>query len=179
MSASWPETLRTMAFVFAQAMSADQLKEFYFSSELVLLLGEELKADIGLGNFDDLAESMAEEYTRLFVGPYNHFPPTEGLARGDGQLIGDHAISVQRAYAEAGFEVEPNTGLLPDHIGIELDFVANLIEWEKWDSAREFVRTHPLSWVPNWVSAFTDEARFQIYPAVGNALCACLREIVE
>lgn len=179
MNADWPATLRTMGFIFAGPMSADHLMPFYNSPEFALLIGEDIQADLSTEPFENLADALAEEYTRLFVGPNNQFPPTEGLARGDSQLMGDHAIAVQQHYTEAGFEVKSKRGLLPDHIGVQLDFLANLFEREQCESARQFVRTHLLIWVPNWVSAFTHKARFQFYPAAGNALFACLREIAK
>ena len=173
--ACWPETLRTAAFVYAGCMSAEQLRPFYLSPQLRSRLGWE--ADMDPGAFDELADALAEEYTRLFVGPHHHHPPSEGLARGDGQLLGDRAIEVRLAYQAAGYEPIADSGLLPDHISMELDFVAVLIEREAAEAAREFVRTHLNAWVPGWVGEYSPHARFRFYPAIGEILCQGLGEI--
>ncbi len=176
MNATWPDTLRTVAYVFAQPMSVDNLEPFYLSPGLVPLLGREARADKALGSLEELAEALAEEYTRLFVGPYHHFPPTEGLARGDDQLLGDQALEVQLAYGSSGYEARVDLPLLADHISVELDFVATLLERDDWEAARGFVRAHPAVWVPGWVFSFSSHARYKFYPAMGSALCGSLKQ---
>ncbi len=169
-----PTTLRTIAFLFANPLSSAQLETFSSSPELVSLLGKSVQEELGQSPAIEITEALAEEYTRLFIGPSHHFPPLEGLARGDFQLMGDRAMSVKKAYAEAGFDATDDSGMLPDHLGVELDFIATLIEREEWERTSRFVNSHLLAWVPNWVADFSKQARFNFYPAVGGALNDCL-----
>ena len=52
------------------------------------------------------------------------------LAEGDKELMGPAAQRVRSFMAEVGFEVAPESGELPDHISVELAFMAELARRE-------------------------------------------------
>lgn len=112
---------------------------------------------------------LLSEYQDLFssqggrrVSPYET-DYREGL---DSQKHGwsDLSVEVARKYSEAGFEIQPGYEGMPDHLGMELEFMALLcqremgswktqdrdqgIEYLRWEE--EFLREH----LVKWVSAF-------------------------
>ncbi len=177
MNSSWPETLRTFAFFFARPLSSEQLQKFSLSPEMAALFEGELGKDSRNNGIENYADRLAEEYTRLFVGPHTHFPPQEGLALGDRQFLGDRAMGVQMAYSASGYEATNADGLLPDHLSVELDFLAVLIEKGKRQALKKFLLDHVMAWVPDWVQAYTRQAGFKFYPAAGSVLCDFLGAI--
>ncbi len=79
---------------------------------------------------EDQAEMLAVDYCKLFIGPGTHLSPHESVVLGDGQLMGECAKTVLEIYGDAGFVLNPNERSMPDHIGVELAFVATLLENE-------------------------------------------------
>lgn len=83
------------------------------------------------------ADDLRSDFTRLFRGISESDavdPPYESLYR-DGQLYGSTAIEVQRGYRSAGFETAAEeSNELPDHVGIELEFLGELCELRERDA---------------------------------------------
>ena len=130
-------------------------------------------------------EALVREYHRLFVVPGEAYvPPYESVytdvieveysphrisgagdmpTRVGGLLWGPSTMAVARAYAAAGFTVT-RAGEPPDHLGIELQFLARLCEeqasaWSADDAPeavrlqkieQEFLIAHPLRFVAAW-----------------------------
>jgi TorA maturation chaperone TorD len=110
--------------------------------------------------------SLGEEHVRLFqVGALSSLCPPFEAAYLDpsGFERGIRAVGVERAYARAGVTVSP--GELPDHVGLELEFVSLLCaeEAEAWRALDEpraleslrlqasFLDEHLLRWLPAFV----------------------------
>jgi len=77
-------------------------------------------------------EGLEVEYARLFVGPGRPIAyPYESVHR-EGRVMGDCALAVRSLYSEEGLIPEAN--LLPDHVAVELEFMAHLAkkEAEAW-----------------------------------------------
>lgn len=78
-----------------------------------------------------LLDRLAIDYTQLFHGPEGRIAPYESIQTGDGSdLMGPSAHAVRRFMAEVGYAVPPESGELPDHISVELAFMAELIRRE-------------------------------------------------
>jgi len=79
-----------------------------------------------------LAEALRLEYARLFIGPYMlPCPPYESVYREPAWgVMGETTLEVRRAYKAAGFAIDPGVRELPDHVAIELEFLAGLGEEE-------------------------------------------------
>ncbi len=78
--------------------------------------------------------------------------------------MGSEAVDVRRAYLAA--QLLPDQGGLmpPDHIALELGFIAALAGSESPEalaSARDFLVQHLLSWIPMWCD---DVARAKPHP---------------
>ncbi len=107
-------------------------------------------------------------YTRLFVAPRPRVYPYESLHRDEPpRVMGEHTQQVLRWYRDAGFAPPPDWRDLPDHIALELRFMAALADaeadrWEDGEVAsaraliereRGFVEAHLLPWVPAFCAA--------------------------
>lgn len=134
----------------------------------------------------DTIRALAEEYTRLFLGPGKHISPHESvqLKRGSGVLFGPETGVVKRFIEEAGFDYDEAYHGLPDHIGVELEFLAHLTEQEAnaieaGDDARlqsaigwqhRFISKHPGKWVAIFAREVKAQADLPFYPAFAGLL---------
>lgn len=107
-------------------------------------------------------EHLRQEFTRLFRGisrSQSPKPPYESLYR-DGQLYSSIATEVQHGYRSAGLAVaDAENNEPPDHLGIELQFLATLCEYaidpeagelspsRARDAQEWFLDEHLLTWI--------------------------------
>ena len=115
-------------------------------------------------------DALARDYTRLFGGllpGYGLEPPFESVWRGERRVMGEATQEVMAAYAEAGGQLTEAAGLPPDHVGLELSFLAYLMQSrdealeqgdaeaaQKAAAAEEaFLADHVLQWVPDLCQA--------------------------
>ena len=124
-------------------------------------------------SLSDVIREMNIEYNRLFVGP-GHLPspPYESVYltidedNKDGIVLGDSALDAKYQYLSAGISLPEDFTDLPDHIGVELDFMSYLC-FEESSKIQEgddeglcdvvnkqydFITNH----LDNWISSFTD-----------------------
>lgn len=83
----------------------------------------------------DIAEALVEleaEYNRLFVGPLPPLAhPYESVYRtAEGMVMGDCTLDVFQTYAEEGFVLSTEYKDLPDHVAVELEYMALLCQRE-------------------------------------------------
>jgi TorA maturation chaperone TorD/Pyruvate/2-oxoacid:ferredoxin oxidoreductase delta subunit len=73
-------------------------------------------------------EGLEAEYARLFVGPGRPVAhPYESVYR-EGRVMGDCTLAVRQSYAAEGLAPEGHS--LPDHVAVELEFMAHLAQRE-------------------------------------------------
>ncbi len=148
-----------------------QLKDKQFL-EVLAELGVQLEDDFLEQSEQELAEDLAVEYTRLFLGPGSHISPHESVhrPREDGQggaLWGPSTAEVKSFIEATGLSYEPEYNGMPDHISVELEFMRELTlreeqAWKDEDEAgalrllgveQRFLNEHLGRWVP----AFCDK----------------------
>ena len=127
---------------------------------------------------DRILEDLLWDYTRLFIGPYKlPCPPWESVYRSQAKLMmQDAADEVRRIYAAFGLSVE-ETGVMPDHIGIELNFLALLYERAADENGRQsdcmridqmFLNDHLTKWVPQFTIDMEMAADTQLYKTLAR-----------
>jgi TorA maturation chaperone TorD/Fe-S-cluster-containing hydrogenase component 2 len=82
-------------------------------------------------------EGLEVEYARLFVGPGRPVAhPYESVYR-EGRVMGDCTLAVRQSYVTEG--LAPQGHSLPDHVAVELEFMAHLArqEAEAWERGDE------------------------------------------
>lgn len=93
-----------------------------------------------------LARALRLEHTSLFVGPHAlPAPPYESVFREPTWgVMGETTLEVRHAYETMGFALQPEAGELPDHVAVELEFLACLAEEEAmaWSAADELTALH-------------------------------------
>jgi TorA maturation chaperone TorD len=110
--------------------------------------------------------ALEAEYNRLFVGPMPPLAhPYESVYRSAGGLVmGDCTLDVLKTYAEEGFALSAGHRDLPDHLAVELEFMALLCEREARACAeggtasvqtfqhkeRSFLEAHLRCWLPQF-----------------------------
>jgi len=147
----------------------------------------ELKEALSKINTSSKAElkELLWEYTRLFIGPYKlPCPPWESVYTSPKHLMmQDSADQVLQLYREAGLSLE-TPGIMPDHIGAELNFLALLLQKaqletddkEKFKELTDnFLNNHILKWIPDFTRDMEDAAEDRFY----KALARVTRNITE
>jgi TorA maturation chaperone TorD len=177
-----------LAAVFRKPLSAGMLREIRSTpfAEALPAAGVEL----GPGFFEApetrLLEELAVDFTQLFHGPRDHIAPYESIhtARDGGELNGKAARLVRDCIEAAGFTVDPAAGELPDHIGVELEFMSEMAReeagaWEKGDLAGAqnclarqdaFVKAHLQEWVPEFCDKVRERASTRFYGEIAQLL---------
>jgi TorA maturation chaperone TorD len=121
---------------------------------------------------DQLAEGLAVEFTRLFIGPGPHISPHESMNMEfdnpmEGTLWGPQTVKVKRFIEAAGLEYDESFGGMPDHVSAELEFMQRLArkEAEAWEEPNEEFATNILriekrfldEHLSRWISRFCDK----------------------
>lgn len=112
--------------------------------------------------FSGAEPGLEQEYTRLFLGPGRPVAhPYESVYR-EGRTMGNTTLDVRRRLAGEG--LTPSARILPDHVSIELAFMAHLTarEARAWDDGDEdgardyltrqesFLYDHLTVWLPQF-----------------------------
>lgn len=170
-----------LAAVFRSEMSEDILRGLLnpdFLSEL-MDAGFEIKSLTELKPGVELLEELAEEFSRLFMGPGKHVAPYESVhINGEnGNLWGPETSAVKRFIEQSGFDYNENFHGLPDHISVELEFMAHLVSteaesWQNNDVAEaensisfqiEFLSQHLSLWTKPFADKVCELAELPVY----------------
>lgn len=142
------------------------------------------------------APDLSLEFHALFTVPLGSYVfPFEScyrVATPPGPLMGPPAIEVQSAYAAAGFALAPQQAEPPDHIGLELAFVAELLD--RHAAARgagedetaaavagqiqSFCRGHLTRWLPTLRDRITASGASAFYAAAGTLAANLVERVV-
>lgn len=183
-----------LATLFRAPLDASTLKLLRESGVLEIACERQIKpdrlfADSGEG---DTLDALAIDFTQLFHGPRDHIPPYESIAasKTEGpELMSDAAASVSTFISNAGLECRDDFATLPDHISVELEFMASLLrnEAESWNTNRvegaiqlrqtgqHFLERHLGAWGPEFGDRIAERAQTPLYRTVGQLLADFLR----
>jgi len=173
-----------LATVYRQEPSPELLKEIKSPDHLEVLsdLGVQLKEDFLKSSDEEVLESLAVEFARLFLGPGKHISPHESVHHkrddGDwGQLWGASTVEVKRFIETTGLSYDDAYKGMPDHISVELEFMQQVTQHEEqaWaeddkDAAiycqkieNKFIEDHLVKWIPDFCDKVAREAELPFY----------------
>lgn len=148
---------------------------------------EELISAIRTGVYDKLLASSAPipirledlevEYCRLFVGPgHVEVPPYESVYRQHdinmqaGLVMGESALEVKAKYQQAGLQITDDFHDMPDHIAVEILFLAYLEamagmypEAGYQEDKQRFIHEHLGRWVEPFAREVMEHSRHPWY----------------
>ena len=127
---------------------------------------------------DSELEDLLWEYTRLFIGPYKlPCPPWESVYTSPKRLMMQEAYDeVRDYYNKAGLTVN-NQGIMADHLGAELNFLAVVLQKAHSDPKKEqyyrdliegFLDEHVIKWIPQFARDMEDAADLSFYKTLAS-----------
>jgi TorA maturation chaperone TorD len=176
-----------LATVFRRPLDARRLELLRAPEMLTAMSAAEIDPGQDFIDGDSVAvlDRLAIDYTQLFHGPVERISPYECIQLGDSEdLMGPAAEEVRRFMAEVGFAVPPETGELPDHISVELTFMAELARREAKaleagdhktaefaaSLQRRFLTAHLGRWAERFARKVWDRATTPFYAAMAELL---------
>ena len=173
-----PAALRLIASVFEREVSRELLTGLRERrADISTALGGDPLARLDLQDEDAVIEALTVEYCRLFIGPRGHMPPVESVALGEGRFWGPATEAVSEFYRNAGFVRDSDASVLPDHISMQLDFLATLEEQGRKEPAKDFAQEHVLRWLPVLVKHIADNTALPFYLVWARGLQTILEEL--
>ncbi len=169
-----------LAEVFRAEPSRDllhRIKDPGFA-EVLEAAGAHLGEELARQPEEDLLEDLAVEYTRLFLGPGRHVRPYAAtyLDGAGASLCGPTTVWVRGFMARAGFAFAPGHRDLPDHVSLEMEFMARMaareaeaVEAGDASAARQSRRiqseflTHLGRWLPRFCGHAAEHAELSFY----------------
>ncbi len=150
--------------------------------------GCHLESDVFGRPEDELADELAVEFTRLFIGPGKHVSPHESVHRnaGGGQLWGEATGEVMSFINRCGFAFSPEYLGLPDHISVEMEFMEALVAreagaWGRNDLGeatkllkleKDFIDNHLGRWIPRFCREVMASADQTFYGKIAGLTAA-------
>jgi TorA maturation chaperone TorD len=154
----------------------------YMPSNNVDVLIQAFNGMPGLGQDSVDHETLEYEYNRLFVGPgHVPCPPYESVYRKDrplmerGLVMGPSVADVKAMYLQGGLEISKKFRDLPDHISVELEFMAYLCSMESSserfvDIEREFFNRHLGIWYHDFLNCIVANTTSSFYLKLAREL---------
>ena len=194
-----------LARLLRTAPSEALLKEVVQNGLLTLVerIGHPATAGVMLDPAEDVrwpdqVQTIAVDFARLFAVPgehavrpyesaycdtieidastacstYVHSAPSCSVT---GLLHGPSATAVRAVYRQAGFELDPAVGELPDHVAVELEFVGRLLERAAEREAAAFFQAHLGRWVFRCLHGIKRHAQIAFYRTVADVAETFLR----
>lgn len=127
-------------------------------------------------------EALQIDYTGLFVNsfPHAHAHPFAGWYLRDGVVFGKHEQEMRSFYAAQGICMDEETTLPADHIMVELEFAATLMEAYETSGDSSFLLIlqellqHMNSWVPQFTEAMLLYADSLFYKTAAEILLSLM-----
>ncbi len=181
-----------LARLFLKEVDADLLNQLR-SAEMAPIL-KSVGVDLSVKDTTDeeFLEQLAVEFTALFIAP-GSMPPYQSVAE-EGRFLADAADKAELFYQKCGYDYRKEyPKLFPDHLGIQLSFMASLIDGEvkainennldtayEIDSHRmEFFQKHLGKWHSSYFDQLLEGIKHPFYKSVTEFARAFLDEEAE
>lgn len=187
-----------LSAAFSEAPSTEGLEalldDAFLGSATVLFSNETLAPlrQSAAGDAAELQRQAHQEFINLFKVPgAQYVPPYESVFRDTrevagrqtkGLLMGQSAVDVQKWYHLAALEISDEYKDLPDHICLELNYLAHLCGKEQeftsgneraklrraQEMQRDFLSAHVVSWIGDLRDKIHEKSRHAYFRAVSN-----------
>lgn len=183
------------------AAAIKALTDEEFLTGVAELLGEAMLTEFreyakASGRIATMQQEARQEFMRLFKVPgVQYLTPYESVFRDTrevagqqikGLLMGQSAADVQQWYKLAAVEISGDYKDLPDHIGLELNFLAHICGKEQefaaagdesrltraWEMERDFLAAHVVSWAPALRDRIQQRTQHAYFRTVADILVA-------
>lgn len=173
------ERLENLQFAADVLLESRSWQGYPFSAALESLLNQLTEIDL------ENDRPIINEYNRLFlIRP--KAPPHETIYTDpEGQLRGMLTAHLEAKYLEAGLAISPELNELPDHISVELEFMAYLcmkeaeaddVEANRFRALQEsFMGQHLVRWFPKFAQRIKESEPQLIYQFLLPAVYSYLR----
>ncbi|MFC7166196.1 TorD/DmsD family molecular chaperone [Halospeciosus flavus] len=117
----------------------------------------------------EVRDELAQEYTRVFVGPRPPVLAHETYYRDDTEFIGEGLADVEASYSGAGWKPPEDYPEENDHVAVELAFLRNLVgrqragQVEAFGFERVFLDEHVLQWYEPFVDDVEENTDEPLY----------------
>ncbi|RJQ52162.1 MAG: hypothetical protein C4526_08700 [Nitrospiraceae bacterium] len=134
------------------------------------------------GKMTDLKEELEAEHTALFVLPSGVLPHEAAYLDREKRLGGRITVSVRQFYERAGMETSEACIEVPDHLGLELEFMGFLCRLEKKfrekqdrssllkciEFQKAFLDEHLLKWAHQCCEKVIEKSAYGFYKAIAH-----------
>lgn len=184
----WSEDLRALAWLHVaerDAAALTGLRDGGFPTDLALAgvdpaairAFDEALAAIGRGEVS--GDELAADFAAIYLTHALRVSPCESVWRDeDGLMLQAPTFAVRAAMRRHALRVADWRQMPDDHIAIEIDFLATLVQRGEADEAASFLDQHLLRWAPDFCAAVGHRAGTALYRALAGltaAYCVTLR----
>ena len=177
-----------LASIFRKELTETLIKELKDPrlSGVLSEMGVELGETFSSVPESKIAETLGQEFTRLFIGPGSHISAHESIFTeidgGTSALWGKKTVEVKNFIETTGLGYESEYTGIPDHISVELEFMQKLAAWEaeKWAEhdrknaeycgsvQHMFLELHLSRWLPSFCDAVMEQAKLPFYRSMAE-----------
>jgi TorA maturation chaperone TorD len=142
--------------IFSEQVDKKLLSDLKTDDALLKTIGEETFVYIQAKDEETLLDELNIEYHSLFV--MNNHPIESSVQDVKNEILVGLQNPVMQFYFQHGYEVNMDASKLyvPDHLGMELGFMQNLILQDEKQAQLQFYKVHLLSWVPQFLIAIKE-----------------------
>lgn len=174
---------------FAEDVASGRLARFF--QERLTDLGLEAALAEGLSmSGEGVHQKLHDEYRSLFLG---HLPPyitpVESvykkwtsdpgcqlpMASEKGYFMGDAAVDMMKRYQAEGMVIPDALSSMPDHLALELEYMAFLLINKDEDTRRAFLASH-FDWVDDLVCDMENADKGRFYSAGAKIVRAIVKQ---
>jgi len=175
-----------LSIVYLQEPNREFIKSLRESNISDVLNGADLHFEEQNDVSDKFLNGLVLEYTRLFVGPGKHISPYESVYKdNENALWSETTAEVKNFIESSGLEYSSSWTGLPDHIGVELEFMQRITchEKEAWlrgdkettilclELEKKFIDEHLSQWVPVFCDKVRKETQVAFYGEMAEFTC--------
>lgn len=113
---------------------------------------------------EERLNALWEHYIPLFETGKVEAPPYASVYLNEGQVLGKETAEVDKCYRQAGYKLGQSADQLPDHLAVELEFMALLARDGKKEHLDEFRQSHLLPFLTKLLPLIENTQRPVYFP---------------